>query len=451
MKNNKLVLLTLIAIVFIFSCFTTENNGIKSHKKNLNPENEMEVGAAKIKIEFPDNFFPYTSFRERYYTGIHDDLFVRTILIKGQTGTALFISVDSGDLSDEWLAEISKLSGVPESNIYLTATHTHESPFISRTEPETTLKDVEKSQEFAKNTFAAIAQALTLSKSNLQSCQIGFGTGSCDVNINRNFRTSDNNYTIKPNPTGISDKSVPVMAFINSEEKPVAYLYNYAVHGTVMFMSKIKDEGMLISGDLPGATSRYIESVSGEQAVALWTLGCAGDQAPKFSSGYEEYDAQGNVTRKDLGENGYTLLNVQAQTLGAEVLRTVSEIKKFDNGISIQGSTKTISVKGKPESTETRNLRLGLILINDIAFVGFPGELVTSVGTTIKEKLMELGSKEAVVITQCNGSNSYFSDDFGYDNGTFDGEHSLVEKGYDKQVIRTELELFKSLSSIQQN
>ncbi len=53
---------------------------------------------------------------------------------------------------------------------------------------------------------------------------------------------------------------------------PIAVYYNYAVHGVI--------NGQLdqVSGDIPGATSRYIEDSLDNEAVAVWSTGASGDQ-----------------------------------------------------------------------------------------------------------------------------------------------------------------------------
>ncbi|MBP2656145.1 MAG: hypothetical protein H6Q73_3714 [Firmicutes bacterium] len=172
----------------------------------------------------------------------------------------------------------------------------------------------------------------------------------------------------------------------------------------------------------------------------------AGDQNPRYMSAYDDFDAQGNTKKIDYGMDGYILLDVQAQELGSEVLRIATNMKEFASGAQIKGITKTISVPGKHGRTDSLNLRLGLLLIDNVAFVGFPGELVTSVGLALKDSFKSLNCEHTVVVTQCNGSNGYFSDDNGYKNQTFDGAASSAKPGYDKQVINAEKDMLKALT-----
>ena len=429
---------------------------------------ELSVGAAKVKIPLPDNFFPYTSFRGRYFTGVHDDLYVRVITIGNKINASLLISIDNGDVSDEWLPQISKLSGVPECNIYFAATHTHEAPYIGSTFYETTLQDVEKSIAYKNNAWKALSEAVQTAKKNMQPAKIAFANGSCDINVNRDYKYTGNQseitapYITDPNPHGICDKTVAVMKFVDMSEKPIAYFINYSIHSYVMYQSKVKDNGMFISGDIAGATSRYVEDRSPVNCVAMWTMACSADTQPKYVSAYDVFDAQGNLKTVDSGAAGYVLLDEQAQELGTEVLRVGANMTNFTSKAALAGITKTITVPGqvkwddnpatlpkgyKYQDGPAVDLRLGLLLINNVAFVGIPGELVTSVGQTLKKTMISLNCTDALVVTNCNGSVQYMSDDDGYKNQTFSAIASHCKAGVGNYIIKGESDMLKALKS----
>ncbi len=447
---------------------TTASKDSAAVSTTSKPTSQLKIGAAKVAIGYPDNFFPYTSFRGRYFTGIHDDLYARVIMLSNDTDAALLLSIDNGDLSGEWLPRISELSGIPESNIYLTATHTHEAPYINRTYPETTVKDVEKSKEYAAYAWNALSEAIQTAKKNMQPGEIGIGSGTCNVNVNRNYKYTGNQpeitapYITAPNPEGVCDPTVAVMKFEDMSGNTIAYAFAYSVHSTVMFQSRVKDNGMLVSADLAGSASRYVEKLDGDKTVAMFLLAPAGDTMPRYTSAYSVFDAEGNMTQVDSGTAGYTLLDVQGQALGSEVFRVASNMDTFESSVSIQGITKTISVPGQEKWDENPatlpvnytykdsdpvSLRLGLILINDTALIGFPGELVTNVGTELKDTFTGLNCKHAIVVSQCDGSNGYFSDDEGYADMHFDAIASYAKPGYDKLVISAEKEMYSALQS----
>ena len=64
---------------------------------------------------------------------------------------------------------------------------------------------------------------------------------------------------------GLSDKTVAVIKFESMSGEPIAVYYNYAMHAVITGTLD------LVSGDMPGDSSRYIEDALGGKAVALWS------------------------------------------------------------------------------------------------------------------------------------------------------------------------------------
>lgn len=408
--------------------------------------NSLNIGAARIRIDIPEDFFPYRSFRGRLYTGKHDDIHARCIIITNQKTSALILSIELGDLGDidMWLEKISLESNVPKENIFITVTHTHEAPHVSDSYNQK-VEDVDKTILFGEYVWKAVRDAIYTAKANMEPGRIGYGTGQCDINVNRDFEFKSR-YTLGINPHGISDKTVAVVKFEDLKGEVIAYFINYAVHGTVMFDSKIKDGGMLVSGDLPGETSRIIEKRYQDNIVALWTSGAAGDQAPKYSAKRMTYGSNGDMKMVDALEAGYLLLQVQAESLANEVFTIADNMKKISSQSVIKGIHKSYIIPGKkkaenpfniPEDYKYEdgapvNLHLSLLLINSVVFVGIPGELVCSIGIRIKNSF---DYRNVIVVTHCNGSISYMSDETGFDNKTFEALVSHVKRGCAEEAI----------------
>jgi hypothetical protein len=129
-------------------------------------------------------------------------------------------------------------------------------------------------------------RSLRESVSRLQLARVAWGTGVSFINVNRDrVDPKTNRWWEGPNYQGTSDKTVAVVRIETPAGKPIAVYYNYAVHGVITGTLD------MISGDIPGAASRYLEESLGEDAVALWTSGAAGDQNPiYFNQTYELRD-----------------------------------------------------------------------------------------------------------------------------------------------------------------
>ena len=247
------------------------------------------------------------------------------------------------------------------------------------------------------------------------------------------------------------------MKFETLEGEVLAYFINYAVHGCVMFWNGPEDGGMLVSGDIPGETSRYIEKRHDNNVVALWTLGSAGDQLPKYVAKRITFDSQGNVQMVNSGEAGYLLVQVQAESLADEILRVAANMEKSFSKAVIKGIQKKVTVprQHKQEDysqtythkfvdTEPVEMLLSLLLINQIALVGIPGELVCNIGMQVKNTLPY---KKVTILTQCNGSISYISDENGYEKHTFQAAASHIRRGYaEKAIVNGTTDMFDELT-----
>lgn len=437
---------------------------------------ELLVGASRVKIDFPENFFPHIGFRGRYFTGLHDDLHVRTIYIDDGNSPAVFVSIELGDVGTDWLGDIQKTAEVKPENVFLFATHTHSAPHVNSTWKEDVV-DVEQSTRFGELCWKAMEESILTAKANKRPAKVKYKEGFCEINVNRDLKyEGDNgkitaNYIQCQNPGGISDRTVGLLKFEDLEGKAIAYLINYAVHSCVLFYQTWTydgtDPGMLISGDIAGFVMRYVEEHSDEDTVALFSMAAAGDQLPKYTANHRVFDKGQNAEWAYYGyDAGLVLLDAQARELGIAVMRTAENMACGEEPPVIKTAVGTVAAMGKvegvgspqkaplelknyqnqyketcdPEFSYTPTAQISFpvmgIRIGKTAVVGIPAEIVTSIGAGIKQTLREHGFEHALVITQCNGSYSYISDDFGYGNLTFEGVSSHFMPGVDGQIIR---------------
>jgi hypothetical protein len=85
-------------------------------------------------------------------------------------------------------------------------------------------------------------------------------------------------------------------------------------------------------------------------------------------------------------------------------------------------------------------LVLKLVTLDDIAYFGVGGELVTSIGLKIKE---QSPLKHTFIITHIAERIEYLPDKRGYLNKTFEGTHTLVKDGCTEEyIIPAMLDLF---------
>jgi hypothetical protein len=353
---------------------------------------DLLAGAAKEDMGPPEEVFaPGVAFFDRAnrdFIGVHDPLFVRSIVLDNGLTKAAFVSLDIAKIPGEqaFLDAVAVETGIEPEHLFVSATHDHNTVEIKGDPYATSQPELIAYYELIRN---ATIKSLKDAESRLQPASIGYAAGRAYVNTNRDEKIGDA-YHMGYNPDGPSDKTVAVVSLTSLSGEPIAILYNYAVHGVVMYRAKTRDGHPEVTGDLPGATSRYVEAHF-DNAVAMFTSGAAGDQNPLFMANYNQ-DAP---DVHDLGAPGYALLDVQSRRLGEEVVRLTRSMENTSSTVRIWGKKTSLTLPGRkrkePGSTEMidgdpQTLHLNLFMINDIAFAGVCGEVFTEIGMHLKER-----------------------------------------------------------------
>ena len=432
----------LVAVVLISTAFSQPGFAQDSSSPPL------RVGAARVDVtpapgDLPQNF-----------EGILDHLFARAIVIESGTDKAALISVDIGGISNElWDAVSAALEsdfGITPDNVLLTATHTHSAPF-------------RMGADFADQ----VVESVRIAQRNAVPARVGYGTGVSYINVNRNIIDPETHrWWEGPNYDGPSDKTVAVIAFESLEGDPIAVYYNYAMHGVTVGQLD------LISGDAPGTTSRYIEDSFDGKVVALWSSGAAGDQNPiYFQQTYDlreiriaDYAARGIDISNSMPPGGQgldksdptviRLMNQQKQMilsmgqfLGEEVMHVMRGMKRFSTHAQIRGSHAVASCpgrerldsgragfQGKYRDSDAVDIRLGLLMVGDIAIGAVNAEVFNLIAQRLKR---ESPYARTMLATLTNGraDSGYIPNDAAYGMYTFEVVSSRLKPGCAEDAI----------------
>jgi neutral ceramidase len=409
----------------------------------------IRVGAAKTNItpsakELPSNFL-----------GVNDSIYSRAIVIDNGTTSAALITVDIGMFRDNnWeniTQHIEKELGIPASNILLTATHTHSVPFNMGGE------------KLEQNIFESVKRA----KVKLQPARVGYGTGVSYINVNRNFiDPKTRTWWEGPNYDGPSDKTVAVISFEDLDGTPIAVYYNYAMHAV------LTGNLDLISGDAPGAASRYIENSYDNKIVALWSTGCEGDQNPIYFQ--QTFDLR-DIRIKDYARRGEDisnamppggtgldrsdpkvarLMNEQREItksmgvmLGEEVKHVMRSINRPETTATIAAAQKIVSFPGRMPTNQGRagyegtyidgdsvKLRLGVLRINDIILGTINAEVFSLIAQQLKKE-SPYARTVVVSVTNGNANSGYIPNDAAFGYQTFEVLSSRCKPGYAERAI----------------
>ena len=393
----------------------------------------FQVGAAKVDITpSADAALPMSGYADRKegFKGIHDHIYVRAIVLGDGDRYAAIVTWEligvPNAVWEELSQRIARETGIPPELLLLCAVHDHSAPAPFGMYGNGSAK----SAAYTKQVEDATVEGIRKAKKNLQPAKVGLGTGKAYVNINRREHSRDG-WWLGYNPEGPSDKTVTVIRFDALSGKPIALLINYAVHAVVM-----GGENYQISGDLAGATSRFVENYyrgrqedaprddagaaiqlrpeqASENVVALWTSGAAGDQNPislARGSDFTMVDALGRI----LGEEAVRV---------AGAIHTMDQAKIFCKQQVITCAGRKLGPGPVPRQeykwvdSDPVSIRLSLVMINDIALAGVSGEVMTMINEHLKK---ESSSGQTVMVTHANDSSGYIPDDAAFEQLSYE-------------------------------
>jgi hypothetical protein len=419
-----------------------------------NTAGPIQVGAAKVDLT------PSVDQLPKGYLGVLDHVYSRAIVIDNGHTSAALITLDAGAVPNEIWKHVSerieKELGIPSANVLITATHTHSVPMMFP-RPGGDAEVQSKLSDYGDKVF----QSAKAAKEHLQPARISFGTGVSFINVQRDMiDPATHRWWEGANYGGLSDKTVAVIKFESTNGDPIAVYFNYAMHAVITGTLD------MVSGDVPGAAERYIENHFDDKAIALWSEGAAGDQNPIYFQ--QTYDLR-EIRIKDFAKRGIDisnsmppggqgldrgnpevalLMNEQkemitsmGQLLAEEVLRTMREPTRPQADAQLLGKAQTITCPGRERTNEGRGgypgtykdgtpvqIRLGLLMIGDIAIGAVNGEVYNEIAQRLKK---ESPYAKTMMATLTNGfaMSGYIPDDASFGHYTFEVLSSRLQPG----------------------
>lgn len=361
----------------------------------------MRLGAARISIRWPLGL-PMAGYSARTAAGagVHLPLHVRALVASANDGARVcLLSVETVCVDAAFTASLraalEKAHGITRDAVMITATHTHSAPGGTARFPAMGGADAflgaydEKRVQFLT---AACLEAVERALANQVPVRLGRGLGRAD-DVGRNRR----------DPNGPNDPSLAFVRAVDPLGRPVALVYSFACHPTVL-----DAHNALYSGDLAGAAAARLEGSLGGTVLPL--TGAAGDISTRFTrreSNAAELGRLANLLtdglavpvapdddervgfaraavtlplrpapdRDELARNLAEARERLAQAPAAEQRLIEAEIEGYQ--VALAAGPRPASL-----STEVQALRLGRTLI-----VGLPGELFVAYGLALRERL----------------------------------------------------------------
>jgi len=389
------------------------------------------AGAAKVDIT-PQELAGLTNLWKRPFEGVHDPIFLRALVVDNGANIAAIVAADLLEFGDTMAVRkrIAQEIGIPADHVIITACHDHNAPRAGKVTPGATAQvGGPATAAYTEKVYDQVIDVVRQAKAALQPVRVGIGTGAADVNTNRDEFTTQG-WKLGTNPDGPSDKTVWVVKFETMTGEPIAILMNYAVHAVVL-----GPDNSLVTGDIAGAAERYVERYYKDKVVALWTIGAAGDQNPKYMSWDTTYDQRDR-------EPGYPLMDALGQILGEEVVRVAGRIDRMTPVARIEAEERVISCPAKLQTrqsggmniqqADSLSIHLGLVLINHIAITSVSGEVTTNIYRHLRR---DSPFTNTIMITMANDRIGYIVDDAAYDTPTFEATRTPLLSGCAETAI----------------
>ena len=421
--------------------------GVSSFGTSVAEGGTLRVGAARVDITpAAGAALPMAGYASRTegFRGIHDHVFVRAIVLDDGASQAALVAWESLFVPETIWAETSRRiaaeTAIPPERLLLSAVHDHGAPTL----PGTNATSAQLA--YIKTIEDSAVEAVRRAKSLLQPARFGVGTTTAYVNVNRREFTAGQGWWLGFNENGPSDKTVTVLRFEDLTGKPIALWINYGVHAVVM-----GPDNYQITGDLAGATSRFVEQhflgndrprgdagmrvrlkpeerATGDGVVAIWTSGAAGDQNPVSTASGDDF----------------TLVDALGKVLGEAVLRAAADVKTTTDA-SIRGAQNVVTCPGRrvePGPTpraeykftdaDPVNIRLTLLNLNDVALAGVSGEVFTLIAQRLAR---ESRLKPTIMVTHTNGSSGYIPNDDAFEPVSYEVTASRLKPGCAENAI----------------
>jgi len=436
----------------------------------------LRAGAAQVVITPPKGAPMAGYYSSRVAEGTHDDLYAKAIVFEKDGVKVALVACDLVSLprpiSETARQIIQQKIGILPDHIMISATHDHTGPVILTIPSRYNLQGETKriTKEYTDALPGRIAEAVILANTHLQPAQVRSAIGlERSLAFNRRYFMKDGTVAWNPaklnpdisRPAGPTDPSVPVVYVETPEGEGIASYVNFAMHQDTT-------GGLKFSADYSYALGKILRMAKGQNLVSMFTIGCAGNvnhldvTRKEPQSSYDEAARIGAVLAGDVLKTiqrapvvSVAQIRVSSQVLKLDLPRfTPEEIAWAHRTQATVGSpapapfldlvraAKIIEIDdrhGKPFDAEVQVIALG----DQIAFVGFPGEMFTEFGLTIKQD-----SPFPITITAelANGALGYIPNRQAYPQGAYEVMSSRLNPGAGELLMDSAL---SQLSAVQ--
>jgi hypothetical protein len=432
--------------------------------------NSLRAGAAQVVITPPKGAPMAGYYNSRMAEGTHDDLYAKALVLEADHVKVALVVCDVISLPREVTEQarhiVEQKTGIAADQVMISANHDHTGPVIltypSRYNLQGEMKAI--AQQYTDRLPLRIAEAVIEASAHLQPAQMRAAIGhEKTLAFNRRYFMKDgsvgwNPGKLNPNilrPAGPTDPSVPVVYMETMDGTGIAAYTNFAMHQDTT-------GGLQFSADYSYTLGRVLQMAKGENLLSMFTIGCAGNVNHLDFSRQDPQSSFAEAARIGAVLGGDVLKTIQRAPIvdvarievSSRILQldppqfTPEEIAwahrtqvTFDTDhqaafLDLVRAAKIIDVEarhGKPFTAEVQVIALG----DQVAFVGFPGEMFTEFGLTLKE---DSPFPTTVAVELANGGLGYIPNRQAYPQGAYEVISSRVLPGSGEMLMNSALE-----------
>ncbi|WP_432403956.1 neutral/alkaline non-lysosomal ceramidase N-terminal domain-containing protein [Wukongibacter sp. M2B1] len=420
----------------------------------------MRIGFSKHNItpQVPIYLAGYAERREPAQ-GINDPLYAKSIILEDDNGEKialifldiLYVTKAQVDIIRN---RVEKLTGIKGSHIIISSSHTHSGP-LTYNNPLFGKYDSTYVDWLLKVIPGIVLQA---SKDTIE-CKLGWYQSEVyDIGGNRRDKK------IK------SDTYVTVISFADLKNEPIAVLFNYNCHPTIL-----SHKNLMISADFPGSAVKTLERIYGKDVFFAFSNGACGDISTRFtrrSQAISEKDRIGRILAAEVAkgiektryeeqsyisliEKSFKLRKREIPTekqLDKEMercknkLRSIEKINPQNREIrvlktTLQGYEILKSLKKYKDDLEDEGI-ITAIRLGEGCIVAHPAELFSKLGNQImKESSFPIN----MIMGYSNGIIGYIPDEASYIQGGYESLSCRFECGTGEELVNMAAMLIREL------
>jgi neutral ceramidase len=441
---------------------------------------QWQAAVAEIDITPPVGFRMAGYFDERLSTGTHDPLKAKAIVLQQCGRRVALVFCDLVGLSlhvtQPTRAQASRASGIPVTNIVITATHSHTGPLFDDVRRDDFHReamskygnDPQEKIDYPAFLTAQLVRVIVQARTNLQPAELDAGIATQPgLPFNRRYwmkngKVAFNPGQLNPNivrPAGPVDSDVGILLVKNRKRaEPIGGLTVFAMHGDTT-------GGTEFSADYPYGLQQTLRKAFGSNYVSAFGAGTCGNINHIDVSKKEPY--KGFDVAEKLGDRiGETVLAdvpnltpinqpalaVRSKTLMLP-LQTVTPHKVAaarvildrlrDTNIDFYAKVRAVKAvdlaqRGTNYPMEIQVFRLG----SDTAIVCLPAEIFVEFGLAIKAASP---FKQTMVIALANDRPCYVPTLKAFTEGGYEVINSRVKAGGGEIMEETAIKMLNDL------